>query len=70
MSEEKSIDQSNCPICGGGNQCGNLLGKEEGACWCSKEQFPKRLFELVPEELLGAACICKSCLSRFKLDTK
>ncbi|MBW7474752.1 cysteine-rich CWC family protein [Paenibacillus oenotherae] len=55
-----------CPICGGDNSCGNIAGKVQGACWCSKEYFPEGIFSTVPVDQLGKACICRSCLNKFK----
>nr|WP_230414655.1 cysteine-rich CWC family protein [Paenibacillus allorhizosphaerae] len=55
-----------CPLCGRDNDCGNVAGKPHGTCWCSKQNFPKSIFELVKPEQLGKSCICKTCLERFK----
>ncbi|MGO4106997.1 cysteine-rich CWC family protein [Paenibacillus sp. YAF4_2] len=63
MAEELT---ARCPICNGSNQCGNLAGLPAGACWCSKEAFPQAIFENIPPELLGKACVCKACLDRLK----
>lgn len=57
------INPKKCPICGQDNQCGNELGKS--ICWCSAESFPQEIFELIPEEKLRKACICKDCLEKF-----
>ncbi|GLX66479.1 cysteine-rich CWC family protein [Paenibacillus glycanilyticus] len=57
---------SECPICKGNNQCGNLQGLPAGECWCSKETFPKAVFERIPPELSGKACVCQACLERLK----
>lgn len=54
-----------CPICNKDNECGNLKGYPQGACWCSKERFPQEIFERVPVDLLGKSCICKACLDKF-----
>ncbi len=58
-----NINPRKCPICGQDNQCGNELGKS--TCWCSVESFPQEIFELIPEEKLRKACICKDCLEKF-----
>ncbi|NBD23257.1 cysteine-rich CWC family protein [Paenibacillus glycinis] len=58
--------QTDCPICGQTNAC-------EGShdCWCGKAYFPRELFELVPPELRGKACICRACLRKFvEADTR
>lgn len=56
-----------CPICGRENKC---MMTEEGEasnhCWCTVENFPKEIFEVVPEEYLYKHCICKNCLDKFK----
>ncbi|QGQ48688.1 cysteine-rich CWC family protein [Metabacillus sediminilitoris] len=49
-----------CPICSKGNNCGYH------SCWCTKEYFPKEIFELVPDNQLRKSCICKECLDKFK----
>ncbi|WP_082034071.1 cysteine-rich CWC family protein [Cohnella kolymensis] len=54
---------TNCPICGQTNNCGNLSADTE-PCWCTQENFPEKLFALVPPELLNKSCICKACLDR------
>ncbi|WP_299090046.1 cysteine-rich CWC family protein [uncultured Metabacillus sp.] len=49
-----------CPICGKYNNCGYE------SCWCSKECFPREIFDLLPEHQLRRSCICKECLDHFK----
>lgn len=54
-----------CPICGEKNGC--MAGTaESGSCWCNREEFPKGIFELVPEESKNKHCICNNCLNKFK----
>jgi hypothetical protein len=60
------ISAARCPICKEENNCGNLAGLPAGACWCSKETFQQAVFENIPPELLGKACVCKACLDRLK----
>lgn len=55
-----------CPICGKGNNCCNSLDKSLGICWCNEKSFPRKIFDLVPEEELRKSCICKTCLETFK----
>lgn len=55
-----------CPICGKNNNCGSEAGKPHGQCWCDKTDFPKEIFDLIPEEERGKSCICLDCLNRFK----
>lgn len=55
-----------CPICKGDNKCGNLAGIPAGECWCSKEAFPQVVFERIPSDLLGKACVCQACLHKLR----
>nr|WP_090977053.1 cysteine-rich CWC family protein [Paenibacillus sp. CF384] len=50
-----------CPICRKRNNC-----EGNHACWCSSEEFPEGIFELVPAEQLNKSCICMECLNKFK----
>ncbi|MEG0259523.1 MAG: cysteine-rich CWC family protein [Lysinibacillus sp.] len=51
-----------CPICGEENSC--MAGTaQQGNCWCVNENFPKEIFELVPEESKGQYCICHKCVA-------
>ncbi|CEG28835.1 cysteine-rich CWC family protein [Bacillus sp. B-jedd] len=52
-----------CPLCREENGC--MSGKNEN-CWCTAEEFPRGIFELVPEESLHRDCICKKCLEKYK----
>ncbi|WP_409271946.1 cysteine-rich CWC family protein [Neobacillus sp. SCS-31] len=52
-----------CPLCGEENGC--MSWKTE-ACWCTHEEFPSGIFELIPNELLHKVCICRKCLLKFK----
>ena len=55
-----------CPICKKDNNCGNLLQEEQYTpCWCTKVRFPSGIFDLIPPEQRGKACICKECVERF-----
>lgn len=60
------MSANECPICKESNQCGNLAGLPAGECWCSKEAFPQTIFEQIPSELKGKACICQACLNKHK----
>ncbi|WP_308639521.1 cysteine-rich CWC family protein [Paenibacillus silvisoli] len=51
-----------CPICHSRNDC-----EGSHACWCAGELFPSGIFELVPVELRGKACICIDCLNEFMM---
>lgn len=56
-----------CPLCNQANNCCNGLDKNLGICWCTKENFPQEIFTLIPEDQLRKTCICKDCLTKFKL---
>ncbi|QGQ98080.1 hypothetical protein EHS13_25930 [Paenibacillus psychroresistens] len=56
----------NCPICNKDSQCGVEAGQTIEACWCSKAVFPQEIFDQIPLDLKGKACICKACLDKFK----
>lgn len=55
-----------CPLCGRDNGCAGAAGRSHEGCWCAGEVFPQEIFERVPEEFIGKACICKECLDAFK----
>ncbi|MCR1897909.1 cysteine-rich CWC family protein [Irregularibacter muris] len=58
VKEEERI----CPICGGDNNCQH----GQGDCWCDKVKFPKKIFDIIPEDKKGKACVCKTCLEKFQ----
>jgi hypothetical protein len=66
---ESELSNKNCPICGKENECMTGAG-ELNNCWCSIEEFPNGIFELVPEESRRKHCICKNCLDKFKEEQK
>jgi len=51
-----------CPICGRLNNCQH----DQGDCWCEKIEIPKYILDLVPVDKRGKACICKSCIEKYK----
>lgn len=51
-----------CPLCGEKNGC--MAG--EGYCWCTLEEFPREIFELIPVDSKNKHCICKKCLNEFR----
>lgn len=55
-----------CPLCQLENNCGIHEQHKAKVCWCALQEFPKEIFELVPEEKMRKACICASCLEKFK----
>ncbi|WP_188432715.1 cysteine-rich CWC family protein [Kroppenstedtia guangzhouensis] len=60
---EKPKRPKYCPICGQENGCGR--GERQGSCWCTREYFPKGIFEWVPPDQLRKSCICIDCLKRY-----
>ncbi|MBU8878519.1 cysteine-rich CWC family protein [Bacillus sp. FJAT-29790] len=64
------IKNEYCPLCGKSNYCCNSLDKSLGICWCSEENFPKEIFDLVPPDQLRKVCICKNCLEQFVKSSK
>ncbi|KGX87006.1 cysteine-rich CWC family protein [Pontibacillus litoralis] len=56
------MNSNQCPICQQNNQCGNNGDKP---CWCSKKSFPEHIFEMIPEDKLHKACICRECLKKY-----
>lgn len=50
-----------CPICGQDNGC--MLSKD---CWCYSVKVPRALLDTLPEDKKGVACICKSCVDKYK----
>lgn len=51
-----------CPICGQDNNCQH--GQSE--CWCDNIKIPKQIFDLVPDDKRGKACICKTCIEKYQ----
>lgn len=55
-----------CPLCQLENNCGVQANNQSNGCWCALKEFPKEIFEVVPEEKMKKACICENCLEKFK----
>lgn len=51
-----------CPLCGEDNNCQH----GQGNCWCESLEFPKGLLDMIPDDKKGKACICRSCLEKYK----
>jgi len=69
IADPSIIDENSCPICGKPNRCGEkevINGIPLNRCWCAYETFPKTIFEKIPEEKYGKACICQECLYQFR----
>ncbi len=50
-----------CPLCGQDNGC-----THNKDCWCYGTTIPKGILDLLPEDKKGKACICKSCVDKYK----
>ncbi len=63
MSELRVLTklERTCPICGMDNQCQH----GEATCWCTTAVIPKHVLDMVPDELKGKACVCKSCVEKY-----
>ena len=55
-----------CPICKKENNCFSLNGKDPKLCWCMTISVPEELLDRIPSKQRGKACICKSCIEKFK----
>ncbi len=49
-----------CPLCGGPNDCGVALGKDN--CWCFSTPVPPEVLARVPEDQRNVACVCQKCV--------
>jgi hypothetical protein len=70
LNLENNATQSECPLCGEHNFCGNLSASDNGAiCWCvdSKITFPDRLLSQVSDVDKNKKCICKACALKHQL---
>jgi prepilin-type N-terminal cleavage/methylation domain-containing protein/prepilin-type processing-associated H-X9-DG protein len=67
MSTQEFFNPARCPLCGEPNEC--LLCAtypQKGPCWCMAEEVPAELLARVPERLRNRACICRSCVEKFR----
>lgn len=62
---EKAIHVEKCPICSESNACCRVQATSSSNCWCYGVDFPRAIFELVPDEKMRKSCICKNCLDTF-----
>nr|WP_276536672.1 cysteine-rich CWC family protein [Tissierella carlieri] len=58
---EKYLEQVTCPICGKNNNC-----RHSKECWCHNVIIPKGILDIIPEDKKGKACICKSCIDKYR----
>ena len=54
-------DASRCPLCGEGNECALVEGRDGATCWCVADVFPTSLLEQVSNVARGQVCICEAC---------
>jgi prepilin-type N-terminal cleavage/methylation domain-containing protein/prepilin-type processing-associated H-X9-DG protein len=63
----KLFNPAECPLCGAANGCQLCLpAAGTRQCWCVREEFPGELLRRVPENFRNRACICQSCLEKFR----
>ena len=64
-----SFNPAECPLCGGANGC-QLCSPVvyKGQCWCAHEDIPPELLARVPENFRNRACVCRSCVEKFRLE--
>jgi hypothetical protein len=56
-----------CPLCGGPNGCAVAKSSNDDApCWCRDAIISEAAISRVPFELLGKACICVHCASKYE----
>ena len=67
MQAFTSPDPTRCPLCGKPNQCAMEVeretGKKQPPCWCSQVKFEPGVFDEIPQEARGKACVCGACAS-------
>lgn len=65
MQAITSPDPTHCPLCGKPNQCAmeveRATGEKQPPCWCTQVKFEPSVFDKVPEQARGKACICGAC---------
>lgn len=59
------MEKAICPICHEPNGCHRENGLDPDTCWCNTLIIDPKVFELVPPEALGKACICPACLAAY-----
>lgn len=53
-----------CPLCGGANQCGLAAEAQGTACWCRAVAFAPALLNSAPCASHRGACICRACAEK------
>ncbi len=69
MNLPKFFNPAECPLCGGANDC-QLCSPVayKGQCWCAHEEISGELLARVPENFRNRACICHTCVKKFRLE--
>jgi prepilin-type N-terminal cleavage/methylation domain-containing protein/prepilin-type processing-associated H-X9-DG protein len=69
MSQPQFFNPAACPLCGASNEC-QLCSPHvfKGQCWCAHEEIAPELLARVPENFRDRACICRSCVEKFRLE--
>jgi len=69
MNQPQAFNPAQCPLCQDVNEC--LLCSPvayKGQCWCRQEDIPAELLARVPEHLRNRACLCRSCVEKFRAE--
>lgn len=57
------MNEQQCPICKGKNECNIEDAKN---CWCMQVKFPKALLDKIKDR----SCICQNCLEKYLLNNR
>ena len=67
MNAPKLFNPARCPLCGGPNNCQFTAPvARHSHCWCAHEEIPAELLARVSENFRHRACICRSCVEKFR----
>jgi hypothetical protein len=59
-------NQKICPLCGQPNGCQHDISEATGVkCWCSDLKISPAVFEKIPAEKRGQACVCRKCIEKY-----
>ncbi|MEY4917132.1 MAG: hypothetical protein RL616_1045 [Verrucomicrobiota bacterium] len=66
---QKFFNPAACPLCGAANEC-QLCSPAafKGRCWCADAEITDELLARIPENLRNRACICQSCVEKFRIE--
>lgn len=57
-----SLEERTCPLCGNDNNCQHV----QNDCWCNNVVVPKHIMDMIPDDKKGKACVCKSCVEKYR----